>query len=398
MGGWRRLNVAVSRARKEMLVFSTLRADQIDLSRTNSQGVADLKAFLEYTQRGKQSLYSQTAVAADAEPESVFEEQIIKAMEARGHQVHAQVGCSGYRIDIAVVDPQHPGKYLLGIECDGATYHRAKTARDRDKLREAVLRQLGWEIHRVWSTDWWENPVREIERIEQAIQTAKTKSTRQETSRNKPVVEAPARIAQNVIKPVQAQQEIQSNAFEYRICQLPSVNKTQEEFYLDTNDHFIHNQIMQVVNFEGPVSHNLLCRRIIQAWDISKIGNRIDTRIRNLCLKFKLVKTKYDTSTYYWPDNCEPMKYTSFRVPGSDKSTRRSIEDIPPEEIQNGCLEVLRTQISLPEEDLIREVARLFGYQRKGPTVEMHIKHDINQLVKRGRAKRDADNNIVIAE
>lgn len=334
----------------------------------------------------------------DAEPESVFEEQIINALEARGHHVHPQVGCSGYRIDIAVIDPEHPGKYLLGIECDGATYHRAKTARDRDKLREAVLRQLGWEIHRVWSTDWWENPEREIERIEQAIEDAKTKSTRHETSPNKPVVEAPARIAQNVVKPVEVEQEIKSNATEYRICELPLVSKIQEEFYLDANNHIIYNQIMQVVNLEGPISHNLLCRRIIQAWGISKIGSRIDTRIRKLCLKFKLVKTKYDTSTYYWPKNCEPMKYTSFRVPGSDKLTRRSIEDIPPEEIQNGCLEVLRNQISLPEEDLIRETARLFGYQRKGPTVEMHIKHGIDQLVKRGRANRDADNSIVIAE
>ena len=397
-GGWRRLNVAVSRARKEMLVFSTLRADQIDLSRTSSQGVADLKAFLEYAQHGKQSLYSQPAVSADAEPESVFEEQIINALEARGHHVHPQVGCSGYRIDIAVIDPEHPGKYLLGIECDGATYHRAKTARDRDKLREAVLRQLGWEIHRVWSTDWWENPEREIERIEQAIEDAKTKSTRHETSPNKPVVEAPARIAQNVVKPVEVEQEIKSNATEYRICELPLVSKIQEEFYLDANNHIIYNQIMQVVNLEGPISHNLLCRRIIQAWGISKIGSRIDTRIRKLCLKFKLVKTKYDTSTYYWPENCDPMKYTSFRVPGIDKMTRRSIEDIPPEEIQNGCLEILRNQISLPEEDLIREAARLFGYQRKGPTVEMHIKHGIDQLVKRGRANRDADNSIVVAE
>ena len=398
MGGWRRLNVAVSRARKEMLVFSTLRADQIDLSRTNSQGVADLKAFLEYAERGKQSLYSQSAVTTDAEPESVFEELIIKALEARGHYVHPQVGCSGYRIDIAVVDSEHPGKYLLGIECDGATYHRAKTARDRDKLREAVLRQLGWEIHRVWSTDWWENPMREIERIEQAIQTAKVKSNRHETSPDKPVAEAHVRIAQNIIKPVQVQQEIQSNATEYRIYELPLVTKTQEEFYLDTNDHIIYNQIMQIINREGPISHNLLCRRIIQAWGISKMGSRIDTRIRNVCLKFKLVKTVYDSSTYYWPENYEPIKYTSFRVPGGDPLTRRSIEDIPLEEIQNGCLEVLRNQISLPEEDLLREVARLFGYQRKGPTVEIHIKHGIDQLVKRGRANRDADNSIVVAE
>ena len=78
--------------------------------------------------------------------------------------VHSQVGCSDYRIDLAVVDPDAPGRYLLGVECDGRNYHSAKTARDRDRLREAVLNELGWSIVRVWSTDWWEDPVGQLER------------------------------------------------------------------------------------------------------------------------------------------------------------------------------------------------------------------------------------------
>ena len=155
-GGERRLNVAITRARQEVIVFSTLRAEQIDLSRTRAQGVADLKCFLDYAERGTAAITERRSNRPDSECESPFEEQVCDALRNKGYIVHPQVGCSGYRIDLAIVDPDKPGSYLLGIECDGANYHRSKTARDRDKLRESILRGLGWNLHRVWSTDWWE--------------------------------------------------------------------------------------------------------------------------------------------------------------------------------------------------------------------------------------------------
>jgi very-short-patch-repair endonuclease len=171
-GGERRLNVAITRARREVVVFSTLRADQIDLSRTRARGVRDLKSFLAYAERGPVAIAETSEYDADADFDSPFEKAVHDVLIGRGWRVHLQVGCSGYRIDLAVVDPAAPGRYLLGIECDGANYHRAKTARDRDRLREAVLRDLGWEIHRVWSTDWWANPDREVEKLEAALERA----------------------------------------------------------------------------------------------------------------------------------------------------------------------------------------------------------------------------------
>ena len=168
-GGERRLNVAVTRARREVIVFSTLTSDQIDLSRTRARGVADLKAFLDYARKGPSALAGAAEYRHDAEFDSPFEEAVYDQLVQRGWDVHKQVGCSGYRIDLAVVDPGAPGRYLLGVECDGANYHRAKTARDRDKLREGVLRGLGWQLHRVWSTDWWTNPEGEVDKIEAAL-------------------------------------------------------------------------------------------------------------------------------------------------------------------------------------------------------------------------------------
>jgi len=164
-GGERRLNVAITRAKHEVLVFSGLRADQIDLTRTRARGVRDLKYFLDYADRGPKALTAATLASGTAEADSEFEKMVADRIRKAGYEVHHQVGCSGYRIDLAVVDPAAPGRYLLGIECDGATYHRAATARDRDKLRQLILEGLDWKLHRIWSTDWWHDADKEVQRL-----------------------------------------------------------------------------------------------------------------------------------------------------------------------------------------------------------------------------------------
>lgn len=168
-GGERRLNVAITRAKHEVLVFSGLRADQIDLTRTRARGVRDLKLFLDYADRGPTALTAATTASATAEADSEFERMVASRIRNAGYEVHHQVGCSGYRIDLGVVDPSAPGRYLLGVECDGATYHRAATARDRDKLRQLILEGLGWKLHRIWSTDWWHDSEREMDKLIAAI-------------------------------------------------------------------------------------------------------------------------------------------------------------------------------------------------------------------------------------
>ena len=117
-----------------------------------------------------------TVAGTQTDWESLFEMSVCEALRDKGWTVDTQVGCSGYRIDLGVRDPERPGRYLLGIEYDGASYHSAKTARDRDRLREQVLRGLGWQIHRVWSTDWLQNPTRCFERIEKALADAPANS------------------------------------------------------------------------------------------------------------------------------------------------------------------------------------------------------------------------------
>ncbi len=161
-GGYRRLNVLFTRAKHSCVVYANF--NHTSLSSTN-KGIKTLKTFLKYAETGSMDMPSTTG----REPDSPFEEAVRDALCDKGYKVECQIGQAGYCIDLAIVDPQKPGCYLLGIECDGATYHSSSSARDRDRGRQQVLESLGWKIYRIWSTDWYANPKRELERAEDAI-------------------------------------------------------------------------------------------------------------------------------------------------------------------------------------------------------------------------------------
>lgn len=159
--GWRRLNVLFTRSKKRMHIFSSMGADDIVVDSSSKRGVKALKDFLNYCEKG---LIHSTNVG-NRPPDSDFEIAVMSALRAEGFECVPQVGVAGFFIDVAVVDPGNPGRYLMGIECDGATYHSAKSARDRDRLRQAILERLGWNIRRIWSTDWFKNPQGQLKPI-----------------------------------------------------------------------------------------------------------------------------------------------------------------------------------------------------------------------------------------
>lgn len=168
-GGERRLNVAITRARKMLRVFSTLTHDQIELSRTKARGAEDLRAFLRFAvERGHQSQHRVSAPVFD----SALERDICRTLTDAGYVVRTKVGCGAYRVDLAVEHPQQPGVYALAIECDGPMYDSAKACRDRDRLRAEVLRDLSWSTYRVWSMAWHFGREREIEKLLAAVKKA----------------------------------------------------------------------------------------------------------------------------------------------------------------------------------------------------------------------------------
>lgn len=160
-GGERRLNVLTTRAKYRCEVFTNLKAEDIDLSSTDARGVEVLKEYLKFAGTGELNL----ATPSGRGPDSPFEEAVADRLRSEGYGVGHQVGVAGFYIDLAVRDPDRPGRYLLGIECDGATYHSALMARVRDRTRQAVLESLGWTIHRIWSTDWFRNPEDQLSKV-----------------------------------------------------------------------------------------------------------------------------------------------------------------------------------------------------------------------------------------
>lgn len=190
-----------------MTVISSLKSHDIDLSRTGAVGPKLLRAYLDFAERGISALGSEVNQVNEQDYDSPFEKEVADALTRRGLAVRRQVGCSGFRIDLALVDPKRPGRFLLGIECDGATYHSSATARDRDRLRQEVLESLGWSIVRIWSTDWVKNPISQIERVVAALENAR-KSPRnaampqsRSVPRAKPGDESPVKIIPVVKRP-----------------------------------------------------------------------------------------------------------------------------------------------------------------------------------------------------
>lgn len=171
LGGERRLNVAVTRARYRTTVVASFRPDALLRTGELKPGPRYLHEYLLYAERGGRDAASPT-LDPNRGPESEFEEAVADALRGRGYDVDFQVGASGYRIDLAVKDRLNPGRYVLAIECDGATYHSAPAARDRDRLRQEQLEALGWRFHRIWSTDWIRDPEGTLERAVQAIERA----------------------------------------------------------------------------------------------------------------------------------------------------------------------------------------------------------------------------------
>lgn len=168
--GWRRLNVLFTRSKKRMHIFSSMGSGDVLVSERSSRGVKALRAFLEYCETGHLHHTQHTGRPADSD----FEIAVMRALSEKGYECEPQLGVAGYFLDLAVRDPGQPGRFLMGVECDGATYHSAKSTRDRDRLRQDILENLGWRIRRIWSTDWFKNPQAQLQPILQELERLKT--------------------------------------------------------------------------------------------------------------------------------------------------------------------------------------------------------------------------------
>ncbi len=328
-GGERRLNVAVTRARERLVVFGSVRADQLDLSRTGATGVRHLKQFLSFAEHGARSFATATQ-GSQGDHESPFEVQVAERLRQLGWAVHPQVGVSGFRIDLGIVDPDAPGSYLAGVECDGATYHRGATARDRDRLRQHVLEGLGWRILRIWSTDWWTNAAREATRLDGQLREALDRMRAARSARAE--AEADANSAHGFDDVAgEAADTVTDPAAETDIEVSPAVTGfgaaaatafgevDPGNFYEPFYKERLAMIVTSIVQVQGPLREDRLVQVVARLHGFKRAGREIRDRVMALVPEGAI--TSEDAGRFIWPAGLDPAAWDRFRVPAAGSTS-----------------------------------------------------------------------------
>ncbi|MES2331853.1 MAG: DUF3320 domain-containing protein [Bacteroidota bacterium] len=392
-GGWRRLNVAVSRARYEMKVFSIMGSTDIDLRRTDKKGVADLKDFLAYAEKGTTALANKASAGRGKDVS--FSIMLANEIQKHGYSVHTNIGCSTYKIDVGIINPSNNNEYLLGILCDGDNYFNAKTTRDREITQPQVLKSFGWNILKVWSADWWENPDKSIFEIIKAIKEIQENgSVKEVVAESASQIEPESFLQQAPYQPLTNIYNDSKNVYDTCVLEI-ILNNSSEQFLFNSNKKIILDQITRVLHIESPVSKDLLCKRVLSAWGIARNGARINGYFDFLFSELRINQLNHENRIFLWKAGQHPLDSNFYRVPKNDIE-KRDADDLPPEEIVNVVRKVLVEQISLSRADLIRETAKLFGFSKVGNNVEAAMNLGINLALKSGIAK-DQNGRIAVS-
>ncbi len=385
-GGERRLNVAVTRARDHVKILASFHPYDIDRSRTKAKGVHLLRSYLEFAEQGPVALLG--AIRAEGgTPDSPFEESVINALMARGLRAVSQVGVGGFRIDIGIKDDL-TDRYLLGIECDGATYHSSATARDRDRLRQQVLENLGWRIHRIWSTDWIKDPEREIVRLLAVLEEARRAVFHAESGEERdrtqggaePIGQPDAQTVPSVMPDNEATKHpphMPARELSIRIAQpyVPAILAWQgsRDFFETKSPVELVPLVEQCVKIEGPVHQDRVMRAIATSFGIARAGARVRAR-----LQAAIDAAVKNGSIERW----ESFLYTGGTGdPAIRESGGRAIHEIPPDEIVGCIAAFLRVAFSISRDDLVTGVAREFGFDRTGSQVAAGIRAMIDWMI-----------------
>lgn len=392
-GGERRLNVLITRARKQCVVFTNFRADDMMIDSNSPFGVRAFKAFLHYAEHRD----FRNVLENSEDTDSPFEDSVYEFLRDAGYEVSKQVGVSGYFIDLAVRDPRSPGRYILAIECDGAKYHSSLVARERDRLRQQVLEARGWDgrIHRVWSTDWYRNRAETERRLLEAVKDAS----------EKPFVYAQERV------------KLQRNQLLEKSCKIQRVGDIPEKGadlgyivsvpeYIECSDpgvsiygdlitypmHKMAQIVQRIAVSEGPIHTEEITRRIREFWNLKRAGNRIrgvvDAAIRT-SVNSGFIRLNDGFVWKAGETECGVRRRCGDGVP--------DIEFICDEEIAAAIKLVLKSQFSTPHGELVKGVAYLFGYQAVYDTTADRIGLVITSMLRKGTLKKCDDGRIDMA-
>lgn len=370
-GGHRRLNVLITRAKMAMRVFCNFKADDLELDADAKHGVRALKNFLKFAE----TLELEVARETGKDVDSPFEAQVIEALRELGYKVEPQVGTAGYFIDMAVRDPDRPGRYLLAIECDGAAYHSSRSARDRDRLRQGVLEGLGWTFHRIWSTDWFRNRQQELNRVVEAINAAKIAADREEQT----VPTIPTHVEHSIARAKPVEQENTKFSKPYMKARLESV--TNQQLHQTGLDE-LAGMIKRVVAAESPIHLDEVTRRLMDAFGVVRAGSRITATVQEAITHGaarRLFEARGDF-LYTTGFVCSPIRDRSAFAPAD-----RKIEWVAAEEIDEALLEGIRLGFSLSPSDAVAAAIEMLGFGRATQRIASTIEERLNFLIKSRR-------------
>lgn len=362
-GGERRLNVLFSRARIRCEVFASFDPGQIDPSRTTREGPRVLKRFLDFAQSGIIEERRTTGLA----PDSPFEEDVARVIRDLGYLADPQVGSAGFRIDLGVRHPDRPGQYLAAVECDGAAYHGALWARERDRLRQDILENLGWRFHRIWSTDWFHRREAEIARLRDALSQARDAA--QDGIRPRGANHGAGPVVQDDPEPVLELAPPSLSVPPYRRADLQAPPEGEPH---DQPDAVLADLAAAVIRTEGPVHADEVARRIAAAFGKARTGSRIGeavARATALALRrdadlmrqgdFLMTRAQADSP---------PVRDRSAETGSLLKAAC-----LPPQEIAAAARMIRTENGGMTPDQLTRAVARLLGFQRVGPDLSEAI-------------------------
>ena len=384
--GWRRLNVLTTRARLRMRVYSSMHGEDIDPTKTQAAGARYLRDFLQFAERGQ---LVGAVVERGAETESPFEYGLFRELSRRGLRLVPQVGVAGYRIDLGVLDDEVQGRFICGIECDGAAYHAAESARDRDRLRQQVLEGLGWTLHRVWSTDWFKDRESTVQRliakVEETRRRARARAAEAMTA-GEPLAAPPDAAAAETLPDAagasaagtphdQESREFPAAAA-YRLAVLGQ--RDGGRGVLNTSLAALLAAIAEVAQAEAPVHQDDLMDRVAEAFGDHRVGARIARQLEGALMTAARRGVILRRGEFvYLPNGAVAVRSRAGTgIPG---------ERIAPEECREAVLLVLLSNGARPRPDLVNAVRTVLGFSRTGERLEMRIGQAIEALERSGQ-------------
>ena len=364
-GGERRLNVAVTRAKYNVQIVSSLHSWDVDLSGSKSVGARLLRDYLDYAENGEIPLQETENENAFARIRSDFTQEVRDFLREQGFEVDSQVGCSSFKIDLAVKRP-NSSDYALAIECDGRSYRSSKTARDRDRLRQDILERMGWKFYRVWSTDWFRNKRMEQERLLKAVKEA-----------FKTTPKKPEKTQDTDLSFERTVEERRLEFPKYKAVDAVALGKHYGGDILSV--------VRAVVDAEAPVSEEWLLKRMVYLFDgrekvTNVVREQFEYAIRG-CASYGIIR---HNGFFYKQGWRVPL----LRVP-EDGETPRDIKYIPLEELANGIWLVLRQNVSAEKSGLFRLLSTQLGFARIGDAILERLEKALKVLG--DRVERNGD-------